>query len=141
MAKREEWEIVKIGADEYSFEMLPPEYAFTLSIKVVEALGGIMASIIPMLGVDSEKLDIFNIDWSSLNIAEVQASMLSAVKHVDHTKLAPLVQALVPMTFIVKENRRATWDDFNGKMMTLYKVMYFNLRYQFADFFEGKVEG
>lgn len=140
MDKRKGWEIVKVGDGEYAFEMLKPEDAVVLSMRVVEAFGGVIASMIPLLGVDSEELDIFNIDWSALNLAQAQTSLMTMAAQVDAAKIKPIFDCMMTCIFDTKAGRRCTYDDFNGKILTLYKVMFFALRYNFADFFGGNVE-
>jgi hypothetical protein len=138
---KSEWEKVEIGNKLYTFEMLQPELAIKLSLRFAEAFGGIIASFIPVLGADSEELDIFNIDWSALNLAEVQGAMMSACAQMDAKKIYRIFDAIMPTCFVVdKSNRedkghRCTYDDFNGQIKTLYKVLFFALRYNFSDFF------
>ncbi len=143
MATRKDWELVKIGGKEYSFEMIPPETSIKLSLRVVEAFGGVIASMIPILGVDSEEFDVFNINWDSINIAEVQGSLMTAVAHVDPAKIFPIFEATLPFCFEIDSNgkgQRCNYDMFNGRIKTLYTVLFYALRYNYADFFGVSAE-
>ena len=144
MATRKDWEIVKIGDKEYSFVMIPPEDSIKLSLSVVEAFGGIVASLIPVLGVDSEEFDVFDIDWSSINVAEVQSSLMTAVAHVEPAKIFSIFEATLGFCFEIDANgkgQRCKYDMFNGRIKTMYLVLFYALRYNYADFFGVSVEG
>jgi hypothetical protein len=136
-----EWETVEFDGKLYAFDMLPPELAIQLSLRVVEAFGGIIASFVPVLGIDSKDFDIFNIDTSALNLTSIQASMMSATSQLDPPKIKAIMDAVLPMCMVTStadaedKGHRCTYDDFNGNISTLYKVMFYALRYNFADFF------
>ncbi len=130
---------VEIGDKLYVFEMLPAETASTLMMSFINAFGGVIASLVPMLGCDSDDFDIFSLDVSAIKWPMVQAGIMGASANTDPAKMKPVVDVMIGSIFVNDisggQGRRCTYDDFNGKIMTLYRVVFHALRYNYADFF------
>ncbi len=129
---KKEWEKVSIGDRQYSFEMIPAEGAVKLNLKIVEAFGGILSSLAPMFGDLGKEVD--DIDGDKLGDV-----LMNAAGQVDAAKIMPVLEALVLCCFVITPENpkgyKCTMNDFNGRILELYKVCFYAARYNFADFF------
>ncbi len=126
---KKEWQKVSIGDREYSFDMLPADKAVVLNLQVVEAFGGLVISFLTLAekGTDSGGL------------SEMKPELLTALSTIKQEKSKAIFDAMLPMCFVRNvtdsQGHRCSYNDFNGRIMELYKVMFYALRYNFADFF------
>lgn len=143
---KKDWETLEIGTTLYTFEMLQPEIAFAVSLRFLEAVGPVIASCVPVLNMDTDEFDMFNISLSDLNLDQIQSAMMSATTQINPAKIKPIFDEIIGSVFVVNKldqsdkGHRATYNDFNGKIKTLYKVCLHALRFNFADFFADSAQ-
>jgi len=126
-SKKKEWSKITIGTREYAFEDIPGEEAVFLSLKLLNVFGSAFCGL---LGES---------DGSGLDV------MVSRIASgVNPTEAMGIFKAVIPRTFVNEggSGHRATFDDFQGRTIEFYKVMFACIRYNFADFFaEGPLSG
>jgi hypothetical protein len=140
---KEEWEKVTIGDREYSFEALPAEDAFMVSLQLPEVFGDMISAAMPLLGEsDSGKSKTIAEMLSGSDVTGVMANIFRGVKP---DLLKRLSDKMIGTCFVTDKGHskgvRCTYNHFNGKTLELYKVLFYSLRYNFADFFEGNLKG
>jgi len=141
---KNEWKKLKIGDNTYAFEEMSAEAATFGFLKVSEAFGGIIASALPMLGMetgqDAGKLDIKQLA-SVLDVDSLQKALVGAASSINPAKIKAVIDEVLPTIFVTKDSEqnghRCGYDDFRGKIGILYKVVACALRFHYSDFFTG----
>lgn len=139
---KNEWKKLKIGDSTYAFDDMSAESALLGFLKVSEAFGGIFASAMPMLGMDTGeeagKMNVKNL-LEVLDVDSIQKALTSASSSINPEKIKAVIDETLPTVFITKDTEkdghRCTYDDFRGKLGSMFKVVAFALRFHYADFF------
>lgn len=121
-AKENGWDKVQIGSREYCFEDVPGEEGAFLSMKIMASLGPAFCGLLGESTGDP-----------------IAAAIAALAGNIDPKANMEIFRALIPRVFINEcgSGKRATFDDFQGRTMELFKVMFFCMRYNFADFFDA----
>lgn len=131
---KKEWQKARLEDREFSFEMLPADKAVVLSMQVVDAFGGLVVSFLTMTEKDQAS-----------GLSGMQSELLSALSSVKPEKSKAIFDAMLPCCFVRNTTdprdagHRCSYNDFNGRIMELYKVMFYGIRYNFSDFFGGSL--
>ena len=139
---KNEWKKLRVGDSVYAFEEMSAEDATFGFLKISEAFGGIIASALPMLGMetgqDAGKLDIKELS-KILDVDSLQKALSGAAATINPEKIKSVIDDALPTVFVTKDTEkdghRCSYDDFRGKIGTLYKVVACALRFHYADFF------
>jgi len=139
MIDKKEWQDVTIDGTQYHFDTLNPIKAFPVSVKLGKLLAGALKESgkeLTSLFKESKK-DNVGID----SILSIIGRLAESVKVDEFNELA---QTMISCVKIKGENdtgfRAVNYQqDFNGKIMELYKVLFFAIRFNFADFFVERV--
>jgi hypothetical protein len=118
--QKKKWEKVRIGTAEYCFDDIPAETATFLWLEVVSTFGGSIGSLLKS---------------KESAVDDVLKDIVSSVKPKD---TMDIIRQVLPFVFVNesgKPGERATFDHFQGQTFLLFKIMFFALRYNYADFF------
>jgi hypothetical protein len=124
--QKAKWEKAVIGTTEYCFEDIPPETAVFLWLEIMETFGDAIGGFLKLSGKDAEDDDSIN---------QAIRALTSSIKP---KEIMAIIRQVLPSIFVNEKGqagKRATFDDFQSKTLELYKVVFFAIRYNYADFF------
>ena len=133
---KKEWQKVTLGEREFTFDMLPADRAVMLNMQVVDAFGGLVVTYFSAAERVTADGDPKNISFGTF-----APDLLAAMPSVKPEKSKAIFDVMLPTCFVrdttnpQDNGHRCSYNDFNGRVKELYKVMFYTIRYNFADFF------
>jgi hypothetical protein len=133
--QKKKWNSTKIGTTEYCFDDIPAEPATYLWLEIMETFGEAIGGILKTSGKNSLDQE---------NDSAINEAISELTKAIKPKQLMGIIRQVLPYVFVneaaCKDGHRAEFDDFQGKTLELYKVVFFAIRYNYADFFVGALQ-
>jgi hypothetical protein len=124
---KKKWERTTIGTTEYCFEDIPAEPAAELWLELMSVFGEGVGALLATSEKDGIRDDM-----------AIDKAIMSLARSVKPKEIMAIVRHVIKYVFINergKDGRRADFGDFQGKTIDLYKIIFFAIRYNYADVF------